>query len=84
LDILASRIPAKVVSEDSAMRKRFDHYLGYESHSTKYYEDFWERREHERSPLAELERKARKNSRSRGPGESIEEKMRRSASRFDV
>lgn len=84
LDTLANHFPSKVVSDDSAMRNRFDHYLGYEAHSTQYYEDFWQRREHERSPLAELERKARKKSRSRGNRESLEEKVRRGASRFDV
>lgn len=84
LDTLANRIPSKVVSDDSAVRKRFDHYLGYEAHSTQYYEDFWQRREHERSPLAELERKARKKSRPRGNRESLEEKVRRGASRFEV
>lgn len=66
------------------MRKRFDHYLGYESHSTKHYEDFWQLREHQRSPLADLERKARKKSNSHGLGEAIELKVRKSARRFDV
>ncbi|KAJ5307553.1 hypothetical protein N7476_008209 [Penicillium atrosanguineum] len=84
IDTLVHRIPSTAVSEDSAMRKRFDHYLGYESHNTKHYEDFWQMREHERSPLAELERKARKKSNSHGIGESIELKVRKRASRFDV
>jgi len=65
------------------MRKRFDHYLGYENHSTPYYEDFWQQQEYEKSPLAELERKARKKSKARGTSESLEEKVRRS-DRFDV
>lgn len=66
------------------MRKRIDHYLGYESHSTKHYEDFWQMREHERSPLSEWERKARKKYKSHGAGETIEMRVRTGASRFDV
>ncbi|KAJ5684524.1 uncharacterized protein N7477_000869 [Penicillium maclennaniae] len=84
LDTLSHRIPSTTVSEDSAMRKRFDHYLGYESHSTKHYEDFWQMREHERSPLAKLERKAKKKSHSHELGEAIELKVRGKTNRFVV
>ncbi|CAL5875238.1 uncharacterized protein PFLUO_LOCUS9542 [Penicillium psychrofluorescens] len=41
-DRLTNRAPSVVVPEDSAMRKRLDQYLGYESHNTKLDEDIWE------------------------------------------
>lgn len=63
------------------MRKRFDHYLGYERHSLQYYEDFWQRRQHERTSLADLERKkgrkATSRSTSREARETMSEKPRR-------
>lgn len=64
------------------MRKRFDQYLGYSNHRTKFEEDFWQRRQMERSPLEELERRKRKRvksmSKANGWGAaSLEEKVRR-------
>lgn len=63
------------------MRKRFDQYLGYSIHRTQLEEDFWQRRQVERSPLEELERRKRKRvksmSKANGWGEALAEKVRR-------
>lgn len=63
------------------MRKRFDQYLGYSNHRTHFEEDFWQRRQVERSPLEELERRKRKRAKSmskaNGWGEAFAEKVRR-------
>lgn len=76
-----SKIPSVVPAEDSAMRKRFDQYLGYSNHWTKFEEDFWQRRQVERSPLEELERRKRKRVKSmsmaNGWGASLAEKVGR-------
>ncbi|KAJ5676170.1 hypothetical protein N7462_009067 [Penicillium macrosclerotiorum] len=71
------KIPSVVPAEDSAMRKRFDNYLGYGNHRMNIDEDFWQRREGARRPLEELERKKRKRAKSIGWGEAISEKVRR-------
>ncbi|CEJ61184.1 hypothetical protein PMG11_09722 [Penicillium brasilianum] len=76
-----SKIPSVVPAEDSGIRKRFDQYLGYSIHRTQFDEDFWQRRQVERSPLEELERRKRKRvksmSKANGWGEALAEKVRR-------
>lgn len=79
LETVTDRIPSMVVPEDSTMRRRFDHYLGYERHSLQFYGDFWQRRQNERTPLADLERKKSKTAKSRGTGELLSEKVRRTS-----
>ncbi|KAJ5438033.1 uncharacterized protein N7458_009031 [Penicillium daleae] len=80
-DSFRSKIPSVVPAEDSAMRKRFDQYLGYSHNRTQFEEDFWQRRQVERSPLEELERRKRKRvksmSKANGWGEALAEKVRR-------
>ncbi|OKP10792.1 hypothetical protein PENSUB_3612 [Penicillium subrubescens] len=80
-DFFKSKIPSIVPAQDSAMRKRFDQYLGYSIHRTQFEEDFWQRRQVERSPLEELERRKRKRvksmSKANGWGEALAEKVRR-------
>jgi hypothetical protein len=76
-----SKIPSVVPAGDSAIRKRFDQYLGYSIRRTQFEEDFWQRRQVERSPLEELERRKRKRvksmSKANGWGEALAEKVRR-------
>lgn len=49
------RMPSFDFSEDSKMRKRFDHYLGYEEHRVKLDEDFWKRRQQDKNSVLEVE-----------------------------
>lgn len=69
------RMPSLVVSEHSRMRKRFDHYLGYEQHRVKYDEDFWKRRQDDKNSVLEVEWKKYKISHPRA-GDILSEKPR--------
>lgn len=59
-DSVSDRMPSRAVPGDSTMRRRFDHYLGNERHSLHVYDDFWQRRQNESTPLAGLERTTRR------------------------
>ena len=69
-------MPTLVVPEDSTMRKRFDHYLGYGRHHLQFDEDFWQRRQEDKSSLSEKQRKKQKSTLvAPGSGEVLGEKI---------
>ncbi|KAF7718922.1 DUF676 domain-containing protein [Penicillium ucsense] len=78
---LKKSIPTVRPAEDSNMRKRFDQYLGYDNQRMQFDEDFWQRRQVDRSPLEELERRQRKRAKSmsvaNGWGAEFSDKLRR-------
>ncbi|KAJ5171925.1 hypothetical protein N7492_004518 [Penicillium capsulatum] len=74
-DSVKQRMPSLVVPEDSRMRRRFDHYLGYGRHHFQFDEDFWQRRQKAKRSLSEAEKK-----RKRMLGEKISEKVGGSSS----
>lgn len=84
LDAGTDRLPPVAASEGSSMRRRIDQYLGYERHASQYYDDFWQRRQNERKPLAESERKQKGRVKVRRAEELISEKGRTRAGRLYV
>lgn len=75
------KLPTVLPAEDSTMRKRFDQYLGYNNRRMQIVDDFWQRRQVDRSPIEELERRQRKRVKSmsaaNGWGAEFSEKLRR-------
>lgn len=82
-DAVAKGIPSVVVKQNSALRQRFDEYLGYGRHSTQREEDVWDHWQKNRPKVKVAEQGTvihrRQRSRSRD-GTLGEEKGRRGSS----